>query len=379
MQKLSAIVLVSALLAACGGSSELSSGGSVSIEELPDALGQALCQAEKACNPFLYSVAFSNVDCQSLLSKRLAEASLSQIQAAITSKTVRYDGAIAQRCVSAVSSGACGLLDNHLPDVCRQALAGTVALGGDCEIDSQCSGSSRCQVDGNTCPGTCAPLASAGVACGKDSDCVLGLICSTATSHCTTPAAAGEPCQGGSAAQCSAGLLCVGNDDGQMRAGTCTTTAAALLKGVGESCDLQQGPWCTSGLSCVVESFELKEQKLVATCHAPAAVGGECGFGVPNECPTGQYCPLALTDIAAAHLTANCTALRAQCRAAPRAAKNSRISLTVVDSSANRANTAASSRWASARSKPKRVSVALISATSARRSGSLGGSGRARK
>jgi hypothetical protein len=309
MPKLSALVLVAALFTACGGSSELSSGGSVSIEELPDALGQALCQAEKACNPFFYSLAFANVDCKSLLSKRLEEASLTQIQAAITANTVKYDAVLAQSCVSAVSSGGCGVLDNHLPEVCRQALSGSVAIGGDCEIDAQCSGSNRCQIDGSSCPGTCAPLASAGIACGKDSDCALGLICSAATAHCTTPAAVGEPCQGGSAAQCAAGLLCIGNDDGQMRAGTCTTSAAALLQKEGESCDLQRGPWCTPGLSCVVESVRLKDQTLVSSCHAAAAVGGECGLGIPGQCPSGQYCPLALSDLAAGRSTASCSEL----------------------------------------------------------------------
>jgi hypothetical protein len=309
MRSLSATVLLSLLLAACGGSSEFTSGGSISIEELPDALGHALCQAEKSCNSFVYSIAFANTDCDALLSKRLEEASLSQVQAAITAKTVHYDGALAQSCVSAVSSGSCAVLDNQLPDVCRQALTGTVAIGGACDIDSECSGSSRCEIDGASCPGTCAPLASAGVACGKDSDCANGLICSSATKHCTTPAAVGEACQGGSAAQCAADLLCIGNDDDKMRAGTCMTAAATLVQQQGESCDLQHGPWCASGLSCVVESIQLKDQTLISSCHALATSGGECGLGIPSQCPSGQYCPLALSDLLGAHFSASCTAL----------------------------------------------------------------------
>jgi len=309
---LSATFFASLLLAACGGSSEPTGSGSLTIEELPDALGQALCQAEQSCNPFYYSVAFTNTDCKALLSRRLEEASLTQVQAAIAAQTVHYDGALAQQCVSAVSSGSCSVLDNHLPEVCRQALTGTVAIGGACDIDSECSGSSRCEIDGSSCPGTCAPLASAGVACGKDSDCAVGLICSTATKHCTTPAALGEGCLGGSAAQCAAGLLCLGNDDAQMRTGTCTTAEATLVKHEGESCDLQHGPWCVSGSSCVVESIKLKDQTLVSSCHALAAAGAECGLGVPPQCPSGQYCPLALTDLISGHLTANCSPLPAE-------------------------------------------------------------------
>jgi len=309
MHRLSAVVSFCALFTACGGSSEFTTGGSVAIEELPTELGRALCQAQEDCAPFFYSIAFANLDCTALLSQRLEEASLSQIQAAVAAKTVTYDATLARSCVSAVSTGACGVLDNQLPDACRQALTGTVASGGACDIDAQCAGSSRCQVDGNTCPGTCAPLASAGVACEKDGDCAFGLICSKATTHCTKPAALGESCQGGSATQCAAGLLCIGNDDEQMSAGKCSTTAATLIKKEGERCDLQQGPWCTTGLSCVVESYSLQEQTLSASCHPIAAAGGECGLGIPGDCPAGQYCPLDFADILLGRVTAQCNAL----------------------------------------------------------------------
>jgi len=306
---LSATLFASLLLAACGGSTEPAGSGSLTIEELPDALGQALCQAEQSCNPFYYSIAFANADCNVLLGKRLEEGNLSQVQAAIAAQTVHYDATLAAQCVSAVSSGSCSVLDNQLPEVCRQALAGTVAIGGACDIDSECSGSSRCVIDGSTCPGVCEPLASAGVACGRDSDCARGLICSTATKHCTTPAALGEECLGGSAPQCARDLLCLGNDDAQMRTGTCTSAEATFVKHEGESCDLQHGPWCVSGLSCVVESIKLLDQTLVSSCHALAASGGECGLGVPPQCPSGQYCPLALSDLIGGELTAVCSDL----------------------------------------------------------------------
>jgi hypothetical protein len=308
MQNLSAIVLVSTVLAACGGNSEFSAGGALSIEQLPDELAGALCQAEKACNPFFYGIAFQNADCKSLLSDQLKDAALSQIEAAITANTLKYDGGKARNCVSAVSSGSCGVLDNNLPAACREAFVGSVAPGGDCDIDAQCSGLSRCQVTAGMCPGKCAPRASAGVACSADGDCALGLTCSVATAHCAAPAESGEPCKGGSDAECAAGLLCIGNDDAQRRAGTCQTAEAALTKRVGDACDLQQGPWCEAGLSCVVEAVLAPSYK----CHVIADPGGECGAGLPTECPSGQYCPLALSDLATGKLTATCQALPAE-------------------------------------------------------------------
>jgi hypothetical protein len=306
MRQLSAIVLLSALLAGCGGSSsEFTAGGAIPIAELPAQLGQALCQAEQACNPFFYRVAFSNADCKAVLTAQLQESAFTQIQVAIDAKQVNYDGLKAHSCIAAVTSGSCGVLDHNLPAVCREALSGTVATGGDCDIDSECAGLARCQVDNGVCPGTCAPLSSAGVACSADGDCALGLTCSVATQHCAPPAAQGEACKGGSAAECAAGLLCIGNDDSQNRAGTCKTAAQALTKQVAEDCDLQAGPWCADGLACVVE----KALPLSAKCHAIAAPGGTCGLGLPSECPTGQYCPLDFVDVATGKLSASCSAL----------------------------------------------------------------------
>ncbi|MET0794355.1 MAG: hypothetical protein ABW061_22725 [Polyangiaceae bacterium] len=306
MRRLSAILLVSALLAACGGSSsEFTAGGSIALDQLPDELARALCQAEQACSPFFYQVAFSNADCAGVLSAQLEQATFAQIRIAIDEKQVNYDGLKARSCVSAVASGGCAVLDNDLPTVCHEALSGTVASGGDCDIDAECSGLARCQISGGTCPGTCAPLASAGVACTRNDDCARGLTCSAVTSRCAAPAAEGEACQGGSAEQCAAGLLCIGNSEEKKLTGTCQSPAKALTKQAGESCSVDAGPWCAPGLACVVESASPVSYQ----CHTTAAPGGTCGIAIPSECPTGQYCPLALSDLLLGKLTANCVAL----------------------------------------------------------------------
>jgi hypothetical protein len=306
MRKLVAILTAVTSFAACSGSST-SDSNAIPIDQIPAELAKSFCAAEQTCNPFFYGVAFSNTDCVSQFTKQFQEASYNDIQNDVTAGTIKYDGNQARTCADAISAGSCAVLDNNTPDSCQKALSGTVAAGADCDIDQDCAGLSRCEVTGAACPGKCAPRASAGVACAKDGDCALGFVCSPVTSLCVAPAAAGEPCQGTVAGNCAAGLICIGNDDTNKKAGTCMTAATALTQSAGATCDLQAGPWCTDGLSCVVQS--VSGGTLTSKCQAVAAAGGMCGIGIPNACPTGQYCPLQLTDLIAGTYTATCTAL----------------------------------------------------------------------
>jgi hypothetical protein len=310
MRKLIAVLMTSTAMAACSGSnSSDSSSNAIPLEQIPATLAKSYCAAELGCNPFFYGVAFANTDCALQLTKQFQEASYNDIQAAVIAGTVTYDGNLARTCADTVSAGACTALDNDTPDSCQNALAGTLDTGADCNIDQECKGLSRCDVSAGTCPGKCAPRASAGVACGKDSDCALQLVCSPITSKCVAPGVVGEQCAGTVAGNCAAGLLCIGNDDGNKKAGTCMTAAATLSKGVGETCDLQQGPWCTAGLSCVVQS--LAGSALSSQCQAVSAAGAACGIGIPSDCPAGQFCPLQLKDLVAGTFTATCSPLPA--------------------------------------------------------------------
>ncbi len=67
------------------------------------------------------------------------------------------------------------------------------------------------------------------------------------------------------------GAVCVGNDDSKMQPGTCMTAAATLAKQDGDPCDIQQGPWCAAGLSCVAQS--ITGGALNSKCQAIAAAG----------------------------------------------------------------------------------------------------------
>ncbi|HEX3773698.1 MAG TPA: hypothetical protein VHV51_04485, partial [Polyangiaceae bacterium] len=299
--------MITLAFAGCGGSNTTNSNP-IPLDQIPAELAKSFCAAEQACNPFFYAVAFENTDCVTQFTKQFQEASYNDIQVAVTGGTTKYDGNLARTCADAIGAGSCSVLDNNTPDSCQQALSGTVATGGDCSIDQECQGLARCDTSAGTCPGKCAPRASAGVACGNDSDCDLGLVCSPATSRCVAPAAEGAQCKGTVAGNCSAGLICVGNDDANKKPGTCMTAAETLAKHAGETCDLQNGPWCASGLSCVVQSLDAGGM-LTSQCQSVASAGAQCGIGIPSDCPAGQYCPIDLPELVAKTYTANCSAL----------------------------------------------------------------------
>lgn len=301
-------LLGSSLIAACGGSDgAFTAGTPIAIEALPEKLAAAFCDAQQDCSPFYFEVFFGNRDCTAIITEQFREASFNQLQTAVDGGTVKYDAKLAEQCLAAVSEGSCAVLDNNLPDVCRQAIAGTVATGGSCDIDGECSGLSRCEITGGACPGKCQPRANAGVACTKDSDCALGLLCAAVTGRCAAPAAIDEACKGGTAVECAAGLVCLGNDDGEMREGTCKTGQNVLTGQAGETCDLQAGPWCKEGLSCAIDSFE--NLMLNASCHAKASSGGDCSLAIPGQCPKGEFCPISGVDLIAGNFSAKCQPL----------------------------------------------------------------------
>ncbi len=309
MRRVVASALISTWFLACSGSSS-SSGDPIPLAQIPTELAKSFCAAEQACNPFLYQFAFTNTDCVALATQEFAQASYNDIQVAVNAGTVKYDGNLARSCANDIANGACAVLDNNTPDSCQKALSGSAATGAACDIDQECAGVARCDTSSGTCPGKCAPRASEGVDCGADGDCVLGAVCSPVTQKCVAPAQIGDDCGGNVAGNCAAGLLCIGDDKDNKKAGKCQTSAATLVGTDGAACDLQAGPWCAAGFSCVVQSYAAG--KLTSTCQAIAAAGASCGIGIPADCPQGQYCPLDLIAIAAGKYTANCQALPAE-------------------------------------------------------------------
>ena len=179
------------------------------------------------------SVSRGGNDCVDLTTQRLENGTFALMQQKITAGTIKYDGNKAQACFDALGSLTCdGLLQRDQP-ACLAALDGTVALGGDCDINEECAGSALCQSTTGTCPGKCMALLTAGTACSADGDCAAaGLQCSSETSLCVKPALVGENCEMDRLLQPGLALFGQGRhcQDTRARVATPPTPSALLLE-----------------------------------------------------------------------------------------------------------------------------------------------------
>jgi len=170
------------------------------------------------------------------------------IQAEVDAGRAVYDAAKGGSCARALASLApCAIVvsSGQLPEVCRGALAGTVALGGQCFEYMDCA-SGYCN----------APLA-----CGGPK----------VSGQCVAYATEGEPCSGGA---CAESLEC---------AFTAATPVCVALSGEGGACPCEAGLYCdTTGGTPTCKAL-----KTSGSCSAPfapgCAPGYEC-FGSPASC-----------------------------------------------------------------------------------------------
>jgi hypothetical protein len=283
------------------------STGSISFAELPAQYAKAVCTAYQNCLGPILPLFLNGSDCVDLTTQRLENGTFGLIPQKITAGTVKYDGTKAQACLNVISKLTCdGLLTRDQPE-CLAAIDGTVALGGDCDLNEECKGSAICQSRTGTCPGQCVARFSAGQACSADGDCDDGLQCSSETKLCVKPAAAGENCEYGSP-PCGPGLLCLGKDDSKKTPGVCRNATDAMSSPAGTACDPVAGILCTPGVSCVADHIDLVATKIVWTCVETGTypAGGACKPGIPEACSTDNYC---LTGTGLAALAGTCTVI----------------------------------------------------------------------
>ncbi len=278
-------------------------GGSVTIDELPAGFAGAMCAALDECMGALVDVFLGGNDCVTQFQNGFEDAAFQNLKDAIDAGRVVYDPAKAGDCIDAIEALGCGALGNQLPDVCEEALAGTVAEGGDCGLDQECVGDAFCDRAGDACPGTCTARSAAGAECGSDDHCQSGLVCGD-SSRCVEPAGPGETCEGASAPDCEVGLLCIGSDGDTP--GTCRGIDEVLVGDAGDACDFESGMLCREGLSCVVQGFTPGVGPEL-TCAAEVGAGAACRVGVPDQCPAGQYC--AGTDLMTLMFEGTCAPL----------------------------------------------------------------------
>jgi hypothetical protein len=326
-------------LAACGGSSDFSSKPSddkaegIALEDLPNEYARAYCGLVERCFGPVYRVFFSLEDCETLFSEQVRDTHLDALERAIDAGTVKYDGKKLADCLEVIETRECAEANERSIEACEAALTGTVEPGGDCTIDEECVGSRICETSAG-CPGKCVERYTAGHECGDNDECDDGLVCSDATSRCVAPAAEGAACQGGVEPQCEGGLLCIGDDANAGRTGTCRPSDAIEERQEGEACSPGDGELCAPGLSCVLDSLAL-----TFTCKKIAVSGGTCGIGFPEDCPSGQYCPITGEELVAGTFESRCATLPADgepCATRPEGIGPTCEAYTRCDASTNR-------------------------------------------
>jgi hypothetical protein len=325
MSRVSAVSLILVSVAFACDDDSTSTGSGIAFEQLPAKYAAAACAAYEKCLGPIFSLFLNGADCAELTAKRLDNGTFALMENKIELGTVVYDPSKAQACLDAVSNLSCsGMLKREQPE-CAAALDGTVALGGECDLDEECKGSALCQSSSGTCPGECVGLLSQGQACAADADCDDGLQCSEETKLCVLPAVVGDPCENGSP-PCGPGLLCLGKGDDVVpkTPGICRDAKAALSAAEGEACDPVAGVLCKSGVSCIADRYDATAAKVVWQCVKTGSylTGAACKPGVPDACSSGNYCKtgtglLALTGICTAipdALQACGTGFGAQCK-----------------------------------------------------------------
>jgi hypothetical protein len=217
---------------ACGGGG----GGAIGFGEFPDELESADCDFEVECG-LMPDVG----TCQDALA--FDDGEIGSLQVAIDAGTVLFDEDAAGACVDSVRNQGCAFPGFHIDDPCVDVFAGTVAEGGACNIDAECSGNALCEATDPACdptvaccPGTCGPS--------------------------TEPQPIGGACE--SSSDCEDDAFC--NIPAGQQAGTCD----ALITQQGASCN--DFAACANPMICEITDF----QNFVGTCEIPAAREATC-------------------------------------------------------------------------------------------------------
>jgi hypothetical protein len=145
-----------------GGGNPPPSGGSMTATQYLTAMEMKYCDEAFACQasfPTDQGVTFADAfgaSASECYSDGAAYDMPAQVEAEITAGKIHYDGAAAAACVAGLSFGTCtdfwAGTGGTYPTECDTALVGTVADGGACVVDYDCSSAqSVCDPTAHTC------------------------------------------------------------------------------------------------------------------------------------------------------------------------------------------------------------------------------------
>jgi hypothetical protein len=282
--------LLAGLTAGCSSDDDDGAGGSgggasIALEDVGPLLADVQCDAFKECFGPLYELFAAGEDCEARAAAAF-EDEVVVIQTAIAAGKASYDGTKAQACLDGFKATSCTDLGVTEPESCKLVVVGTVEEGGACTSSPECAGDAFCAHD-NVCPGTCKAKGGAGADCSADAHCGDGVMCNETAGKCEKPAGQGAACGGTTGVECSLGLFCRGEDEEKGTAGTCASVDEVFSAKEGETCGFDT-VLCETTLSCAVTAVSAAGAEF--QCVAKVASGAACKFGLPESCPTGEYC-----------------------------------------------------------------------------------------
>lgn len=255
-----------------------SNTGAIPMDQFGAEFGMAACDAVESCaGPTVSGVFFAAAGgCDAAFVASYRNALLPLVNQGVARGTVTYSPTQARACVDAMRASPCTISNNGAAAIaCQNVWQGSQPAGGACSLNEECGVNQFCSFN-MACPGACQARRTAGQMCSDDRHCAAGLTCPAGT--CVAPPMVGVACEG--LGGCSLGLLCSG--------GQCRPGSEVLISNEGQACNLQMGPLCREGLSCVVDTVGAGGATFV--CRARVAAGAACRLGLPAQCPEGQAC-----------------------------------------------------------------------------------------
>jgi hypothetical protein len=276
------------------------------IGMVAEVLARGSCGALSDCmGPELLQQSLRGMDCVEFRTQMYANRDLYWLAKSVAYGRVTFRPDELSACERDLMSLRCEVQSRRLPDSCRKALEGKADEDESCAIDQECAGKTYCNKGlMESCPGSCAPLQSAGLPCLSSDECSDGLVCRKG--NCAVPLKDGEACTSHLGfGECAPGLVCQGASTTTF---TCRTIAAVYVGKVGEACD-KTNKLCERDLVCQSQS-----SGVTGICAKTAAAGGVCRPSVPGQCPADHYCKDARANVtarAAAGTDGICAALPA--------------------------------------------------------------------